>query len=161
MPMTEVWFYHLEKSPMTQVLPDLLDKVVARGWKAYVHGAAAEGHEPESHGDDTIAALNSHLWSYDPTTFLAHGTEDGAFPERQPILLGSSGGMVNAPDVYLSVAPVDPPDISGLKRCLIVFEGIDDDHVGWARGLWKTMKTQGHALAYWKQTDEGRWEKVQ
>ena len=149
--MTEVWFYHLEKSPLTQVLPDLLDKVVSRGWKAYVHG----------HEEDKIAALNSHLWAYDPTSFLAHGTEDAAFAERQPVLLGTSGGMVNAPDVYLSVSPVDPPDISGLKRCLIVFEGIDDDHVGWARGLWKQLKVGGHGLAYWKQTDEGRWEKVQ
>ena len=149
--MTEIWFYHLEKSPLTQVLPDLLDKVVGRGWKAYVHG----------HEEDKIAALNSHLWMYDPATFLAHGTEDAAFPERQPVLLGASGGMGNAPDVYLSVAPVVLPDISGLKRCLIVFEGIDDDHVGWARGLWKQLKTEGHVLAYWKQTDEGRWEKVQ
>ncbi len=154
--MTEVWFYHLEKTPMPQVVPDLLEKVVGRGWKAYVHGAS-----PQSHGDDTIASLNAHLWAYDPAAFLAHGVEDGPFPERQPVLLGSSGNLVNGADVYMSVAPVGPPDISGLKRCLIVFEGIDDDHVGWARGLWKQLKTEGHALAYWKQTDEGRWEKVQ
>jgi DNA polymerase-3 subunit chi len=154
--MTEVWFYHLEKSPLTQVLPDLLDKVVARGWRAYVHGRAVEGHE-----DDKIAALNAHLWTFDPASFLAHGVESGAFPERQPVLLGSSGDMINGADVYLSVAPVDMPDVSKLKRCLIVFEGIDDDHVGWARGLWKQLKAGGHALAYWKQTDEGRWEKVQ
>ena len=150
--MTEIWFYHLETSPLTQVLPDLLDKVSSRGWKAYVHG----GHE-----DDTIASLNSHLWAYDPAAFLAHGVEGGAFPERQPVLLGASGDMVNAPDVYVSVAPVDMPDVSGLKRCLIVFEGLDDGHVGWARGLWKQLKSEGHTLAYWKQTDEGRWEKVQ
>ena len=149
--MTEVWFYHLERSPLTQVLPDLLEKVTSRGWKAYVHG----------HEDDKIASLNSHLWAYDPVSFLAHGSEDGAFPERQPVLLGSSGAMVNGADVYLSVAPVDLPDISGTQRCLIVFEGIDDDHVGWARGLWKQLKADGHSLAYWKQTDEGRWEKVQ
>ena len=149
--MTEVWFYHLERSPLTQVLPDLLDKVTSRGWKAYVHG----------HEDDKIAALNSHLWAFDPASFLAHGTEDGAYPERQPILLGSSGAMANTPDVYLSVSPVEPPDISAMKRCLVVFEGIDDDHVGWARALWKQLKTAGHSLAYWKQTDEGRWEKVQ
>jgi DNA polymerase-3 subunit chi len=150
--MTEVSFYHLERSPMTQVVPDLLDKVTGRGWKAYVHCR---------HEDDTITSLNAHLWAFDPASFLAHGVEDGAFAERQPVLLGSSGGMLNAPDVYLSVAPVDLPDISALKRCLIVFEGIDDDHVGWARGLWKQLKADGHALAYWKQTDEGRWEKVQ
>ncbi len=149
--MTEVWFYHLERSPLTQVLPDLLEKVTSRGWKAYVHG----------HEDDKIAALNSHLWAYDPASFLAHGTEDGPFPERQPVLLGASGAMANTPDVYLSVSPVEPPDLAGLERCLIVFEGIDDDHVGWARGLWKQLKAGGHTLAYWKQTDEGRWEKVQ
>jgi len=155
--MTEVWFYHLEKTPMPQVVPDLLEKVVGRGWKAYVHARPAQG----SHEDDTIASLNAHLWAYDPTAFLAHGVEDGAFPERQPVLLGSSGNLVNGAEVYMSVAPVGLPDISGLARCLIVFEGIDDDHVGWARGLWKQLKTEGHALAYWKQTDEGRWEKVQ
>jgi len=154
--MTEVWFYHLERSPLTQVVPDLLDKVVSRGWKAYVHGKAPEGHE-----DDTIAALNSQLWTYAPDSFLAHGVEDQPFAERQPVLLGASGGMANGADVYLSVAPVGLPDISGLKRCLIVFAGADDDHVGWARGLWKQLKTDGHTLAYWKQTDEGRWEKVQ
>jgi DNA polymerase-3 subunit chi len=152
--MTEVWFYHLERSPLSQVVPDLLDKVASRGWKAYVHGRG--GHE-----DDTIASLNSQLWAFDPASFLAHGTEEGAFPERQPVLLGSSGAMVNGADVYMSVAPVDLPDVSGTKRCLIVFEGIDDAHVGWARGLWKQLKADGHALAYWKQTDEGRWEKVQ
>ena len=155
--MTEVWFYHLEKTPMPQVVPDLLEKVVGRGWRAYVHGRPAEG----SHQDDTIASLNSHLWAYDPMSFLAHGVEDAAFAERQPVLLGSSGKMVNGAQVYMSVAPVDVPDISALARCLIVFEGIDDDHVGWARGLWKQLKTEGHTLAYWKQTDEGRWEKVQ
>ncbi len=155
--MTEVWFYHLEKSSMPQVVPDLLEKVVGRGWKAYVHARPAEG----SLKDDTIASLNAHLWAYEPSAFLAHGVEDGPFPERQPVLLGSSGNLINGAEVYMSVAPITLPDISGLARCLIVFEGIDDDHVGWARGLWKQLKTEGHALAYWKQTDEGRWEKVQ
>ena len=151
MPMTEVWFYHLEKTSLEQALPDLLEKVASRGWKAYVH----------CHEDDKIAALNSHLWAYDPASFLAHGVEGSSFSERQPVLLGSGGDMANAPDVYVSVSQVALPNISGLKRGLVVFEGIDEDHVGWARGLWKELKTDGHDLAYWKQTDEGRWEKVQ
>lgn len=153
--MTEVWFYHLEKTPLEQVLPDLLEKVTGRGWRAYVHGGKG-GHE-----DDKIASLNQHLWAYEPASFLAHGLEGDEYDARQPVLLGSSGGMVNAADVYLSVAPVDPPPLDGLKRCLIVFEGIDAEHVAWARGLWKQLKADKHDLAYWKQTDEGRWEKVQ
>lgn len=152
--MTEVWFYHLEKTSLEAALPELLEKVGGRGWKAYVHGA--DGPQ-----DDKIRRLNQHLWTYDAAAFLAHGVEDEDFADRQPVLLGSSGDMKNAPDVYLSVSPLDLPDISGLTRCLIVFEGIDDDHVAWARGLWKTLKGQKHDLAYWKQNDEGRWEKVQ
>ncbi|MGZ3297856.1 MAG: DNA polymerase III subunit chi [Asticcacaulis sp.] len=159
--MTEVWFYHLEKTALEQALPDLLEKVVGRGWRAYVHGGPSFSSESGGHEADKIASLNQHLWAYQPASFLAHGVEGEGFEDRQPILLGASGGMANAPDVYLSVAPVDPPDISGMKRCLIVFEGIDADHVNWARGLWKRLKGEAHDLAYWKQTDEGRWEKVQ
>ncbi|MEI9905808.1 MAG: hypothetical protein WDN06_19175 [Asticcacaulis sp.] len=48
-----------------------------------------------------------------------------------------------------------------MQRCLIVFEGGDDIHLGWARAQWKSLKAQGASLAYWKQNGQGRWEKVQ
>lgn len=149
--MPEYWFYHLERTPMEQVLPDLLEKVVARGWKAYVHG----------HEDDRIEALDRQLWTYQPASFLAHGCEGDELDAAQPVLLGASGRMSNAPDVYLSVAPVDLPDVDGLQRCLIVFEGDDDAHLAWARAQWKELKAKGSNLAYWRQDERGRWEKVQ
>lgn len=153
--MPEIWFYHLEQTPLEQALPDLLEKVVARGWKAYVHFASS-GLE-----DDKIQALDNHLWTYNPASFLAHGREGDELATMQPILLGASGELANAPDVYLSVAPVDLPDIDGLQRCLVVFEGADEDHLTWARARWKSLKAQGANLAYWKQNGQGRWEKVQ
>ena len=153
--MPDVWFYHLEQTPLEQALPDLLEKVVARGWKAYVHFGSG-GLE-----DDKIQALDHHLWTYDPASFLAHGREGGEDDARQPVLLGTSGGMANRPDVYLSVAPVGLPDVDGLQRCLIVFEGADEAHLGWARAQWKALKERGFGLAYWKQNERGRWEKIQ
>lgn len=149
--MTDIWFYHLERTSLEQALPDLLEKVASRGWRAYVHGLE----------EDTIAALDSHLWAYNPQSFLAHGREDAEFAGRQPILLGTSGRMANAPQVYLSVAPAEIPVLDGLERALIVFEGADADHLGWARAQWKRMKGEGLSLAYWKQNDDGRWEKIQ
>ena len=149
--MTDVWFYHLEGTTLEQALPDLLEKVAGRGWRAYVHGLE----------DDTITELDSRLWTYSPTSFLAHGRETNEFADRQPILLGTSGKMANAPQVYLSVAPVTPPAFDGLERALIVFEGNNEDHLSWARAQWKTMKAEGRSLAYWKQNDLGRWEKMQ
>jgi DNA polymerase III subunit chi len=149
--MPDIWFYHLETTPLDQALPELLEKVAQKGWRAYVHG----------HEDDKIAALNDRLWSYRPETFLAHGREGDDLEGHQPILLGASGRMANKPQVYLSVSPTDLPDVSGLERCLIVFDGNDTEHLNWARAQWKTLKAAGSDLAYWKQNDRGRWEKVQ
>jgi len=149
--MPEIFFYHLERTPMMQALPDLLEKVVQRGWRAYVHGGE----------DDMVEALNAHLWTYSAPSFLAHGVEGDDLAPRQPVLLGTSGHMVNGADCYLSVSPVDMPDVSGTTRCLIVFEGHDDAHLTWARAAWKRLKGQGADLAYWKQNERGKWERAQ
>ena len=37
----EIWFYHLERSTLDQVLPGLLEKTLQRGWRALVRGAVA------------------------------------------------------------------------------------------------------------------------
>ncbi|MGN6425017.1 MAG: DNA polymerase III subunit chi [Asticcacaulis sp.] len=150
----EFWFYHLESRSLAQTLPELLERTLQRGWRAYVHGA----------DDERLEALNAHLWTYAPASFLAHGLESEPNAAQQPVLLGDSGSLSNAPDVYLSVAPVNLPDsgaMASLQRCLIVFEGGDDGHLGWARSLWKQLKGEGRKLAYWKQNDNGRWEKMQ
>jgi DNA polymerase-3 subunit chi len=150
----DFWFYHLETRTLVQTLPDLLDKTLQRGWRAYVHGA----------DDDALEILNAHLWTYAPASFLAHGLESEPNAAQQPVLLGASGGLGNTPDLYMSIAPVNLPDLAAmasLQRCLIVFEGGDEQHLGWARALWKRLKGEGLSLAYWKQNDNGRWEKIQ
>jgi len=52
----EVWFYHLERTSLDQVLPELLEKTLARGWKAVVRAGANE----------RIEHLDGWLWSYRP-----------------------------------------------------------------------------------------------
>ena len=34
--MTEVLFYHLQRAPLERVLPELLERSLARGWRAVV-----------------------------------------------------------------------------------------------------------------------------
>ena len=37
----EVWFYHLERTALEQALPDLLEKTLAKGWRAVVRATTA------------------------------------------------------------------------------------------------------------------------
>ncbi|MDC7681670.1 DNA polymerase III subunit chi [Asticcacaulis sp. BYS171W] len=147
--MTQVWFYHLERTPLKAALPDLLDKTLQKGWRAYVLG---EG--------EALADLDQHLWAWREETFLAHGLESEPHAERQPVLLGASGERANAAEVLFSVSAMNLPDLSVYQRCLILFEGQDEAHLSWARAQWKTLKAASADLAYWKQNDNGRWERM-
>jgi len=62
-PPGEIVFYHLERTPLDKALPQLLEKVVGRGWKAVV----------ETGTPDRLAALDTALWTYADDNFLAHG----------------------------------------------------------------------------------------
>ena len=61
--MTEVWFYHLERTGLDQALPELLEKTLQRGWKAIVRSREA----------DRVEHLDGWLWSYrDEGVFHEH-----------------------------------------------------------------------------------------
>jgi len=40
-----------------------------------------------------------------------------------------------------------------------MFDGHDQSQLDAARAQWKTLKAGGHALTYWQQTPDRRWEK--
>jgi DNA polymerase-3 subunit chi len=148
--VVDIWFYQLSVTGLDSALPELLEKVVENGWRAYVHG----------HDQDIILQLDTHLWTYRPNSFMAHGVEGDEFPAHQPILLGTSGEMINGPDVYISIAPLDWPQMDTLKRALIIFDGKDEEHLGWARTAWKRLKAADYPLAYWQQDERRKWSKT-
>src|SRR5262249_31885689 len=80
--MTEGLFYHLDGQRVEAVLPPLLEKSLARGWRAAVQTAS----------DDRIDSLDAHLWTYREDSFLPHGTDRDNAAASQPILLTSSDG---------------------------------------------------------------------
>src|SRR5687768_73433 len=62
--MPEVLFYHLERTTLEKALPDLLLRTLARGWRAVLKVGS----------DERLEALNAHLWSFDDSSFLPHGS---------------------------------------------------------------------------------------
>ena len=146
----EIWFYHLERSTLDQVLPGLLEKTRERGWRALVRTA----------DERLLDDLDERLWTYRDDSFLAHGRASEPEAARQPILLTETGENPNGAQALFIVDDAELGDTEGFDRCFIIFDGRDEAALAAARVRWKTLKEAGAELAYWKQSPEGRWEKA-
>lgn len=147
--MTEVLFYHLQNAPLEQVLPQLLERSLERGWRAVVRAG----------GPERLDALNSVLWTYSDDSFLPHGTKDDGPPALEPVFLTVEDGNPNGANVLFVVDGAAPGDIGPYERCVLMFDGRDEAALAAAREHWKTLKAEGHDATYWQQSDQGRWEK--
>lgn len=146
---SELWFYHLTHWPLERALPPLLEKTLERGWRALVRVGSPE----------RLAHLDQHLWTWREESFLAHGTEEEAGPEGQPILLTLSDANVNRADVQFAVDGALPVDLAAFARTILVFDGRNEDAVAAAREEWRKAKGADIAVSYWQQTDAGGFEK--
>ncbi len=142
----EVWFYHLERAGLEDVLPDLLEKTLARGWKALVWS-----RDPER-----LARLDERLWTWRDDSFLPHGLAHEPLAERQPILLSVTLEPVNGA-AALFVIDGDPGDLARFERSVIVFDGRDEEELAQARILWTRYRGQGHETQYWRQNETRGW----
>jgi DNA polymerase-3 subunit chi len=145
----EVWFYHLEQTALDQALPDLLEKTLARGWRALVRSPSPA----------RLKHLDAWLWTYRDDAFLAHGMADEEEAQRQPILLTGDADNPNRAQAVFLLGDAEPGTLDAFERCIVMFDGRDDQAVAKARGRWKAIKAAGHPASYWRQSDAGRWEK--
>jgi len=145
----EVWFYHLEGSGLDQVLPGLLEKTLARGWKALLRTA-----DPLR-----IEHLDGFLWTYRDDSFLPHGVDGEPHAGRQPVLITAGEGNPNGAEVVFLLDGAAPGDLKGFARCVLLFDGRDESAVQAARARWREVKAAGLPGSYWRQSERGSWEK--
>ena len=151
--MSEALFYHLERRSLEDVLPGLLEKSLARGWRALVKTDSSERAE----------ALDSLLWTYDDESFLAHGQAGDGDAARQPVFISTLDDNPNGAQI-LFCAATGPGDwasasLSTLARVVMLFDGRDPALLEQARAAWKSAKAAGHDVTYWKESPSGKFEK--
>lgn len=146
----EVWFYHLERSSLDQVLPELLEKTLQKGWKALVRT-----REPER-----LEHLDGWLWSWRDDSFLPHGTADEPLAARQPVLLTTKTENLNGAQALFLIDGAEAGDLSPYERCILLFDGRDETALAEARGRWKSFKAEGLPVSYWRQGETRGWEKI-
>jgi DNA polymerase-3 subunit chi len=145
----EVWFYHLERTSLDQALPELLEKTLARGWRALVRGASRE----------RVEHLDGWLWSYRDDSFLPHGVAGEALAERQPILITTELENPNGADALFLVDGAEPGALAAFARVVLLFDGRDAAAVAAARGRWPAFRAAGCSVSYWRQGETGGWRK--
>ncbi len=144
----EVLFYHLQRQPLEQVLPKLLEVTLSRGWRAIV----------QTGSEERAAALNAHLWNFRDDAFLPHGNAADGDADMQPIYLTHTPENPNGANVLFLVDGAAVEGVDGYDRTVLMYDGGDEMAVDAARRDWKQVKDAGFDCTYWQQTPEGRWE---
>jgi len=148
--LSEIAFYHLTKSRLEEALPRLLEKVLEAGKRAVVRGT-----DPER-----IEHLARVLWTYEPDSFLPHGTRRDGFAERQPVWLTTEVENPNGAQVLVLVHGAGHEGVEGFERVVDLFDGNDPEQLEAARARWRAARAAGHALAYWREDEHGRWRRA-
>jgi DNA polymerase-3 subunit chi len=150
--MTETLFYHLERRSLEDILPGLVEKSLARGWRAAIKTDSSERSD----------ALDSLLWTYDDQSFLAHAQLGDGEAAGQPVLISVEEGNPNSAQIFFYVGGALPGDwksLSDLARVVLMFDGRDGTALAAARGAWKDATAAGHDVTYWKESPSGKFEK--
>lgn len=145
--MGNALFYHLTRSPAESLLPGLIGKALAAGWRVELRGT--------DHA--RMDRLDLHLWNGDG--FLPHGLAGGPHDGRQPVLLTVAGQeALNRPACLMALdgAGVAPAECGALERACIIFDGGDAAATDRARDQWRVLTGAGIAAEYWAE-DGGRW----
>jgi DNA polymerase-3 subunit chi len=145
--MAEVLFYQLDLRPLERVLPDLLQRTLARGWRAVVKIGS----------DERLEALNGHLWSYEEASFLPHGAAADGHADEQPIFLTTGDDNPNGATVRFLVDGAEGDEFGAYARTVFLFDGVDPEAVARAREAWKKARATGHSATFWRQDANGRW----
>ena len=146
-PMTEVRFYHLQRTTLEAALPQMLEKTLQRGQRAVVMAGSPERAE----------ALTLALWTQDERSFLPHGSARDGRPERQPIWITAEDENPNEAQVLFLSDGARAADLSAYDLCAELFDGNDETAVAAARDRWLEYKSAGLTLIYYQQDDRGRW----
>lgn len=147
----ETLFYHLTTRPLEAALPELLEKTLARGWRAVLRARSPE----------RVARLNGWLWTWREDSFLPHGTAEDGHAARQPIYLTARDEAPNDPQVLFLVDGADwtEGEHVRLARVVVLFDGNDPEAVEIARGQFRRAVDAGARATYWAQTPQGGWAK--
>jgi DNA polymerase-3 subunit chi len=146
-----VRFHHLERRRVDEALPGILEHAVEEGRRVIVRASS----------EDMAAALNERLWTYEDASFLPHGAAGDGDPMTQPIFLTSDIDNPNGATMLVRLSGAEAAEgDEAFDLALLLFDGRDEASLAHARAEWRRLKDEGRAISYWRESDEGGWERA-
>jgi DNA polymerase-3 subunit chi len=147
----EFRFHHLERRRVDQALPPLLERAYDEGRRVIVRAPSRE----------LVEALKDRLWTYDDASFLPHGAAGDGDPMSQPIFLTAKVENPNAATMLVLLTGAETsPDDDAFEPVVRLFDGRDGEAVAEARREWKRLQDEGRFLSYWREGEDGGWERA-
>ena len=142
-------FRNLAGRPLELLVAHLAAEYLDMGTKVLIRAPTAE----------RIKALDQALWTFDPASFLPHGTEESGRAEGQPVLLTTGEGNLNGATALLLVDHTVAPDDPDWHSVDYIFERNDPTAREAARQQWRIWKEQGQEPVYWQAEAQG-WQRA-
>lgn len=145
--MTDIRFYHMQQKKLEQALPEILAKALERQYRVVIKAGNAE----------CLELLDKALWTFQPESFLPHGSAKDSRAEEHPVWLTTEDENPNQANMLVLAGGAASENFSGVDLCCEFIDGNDEAAVLAAREHWKSYKSAGHTLAYFQQDDDGKW----
>lgn len=156
----EVIFYQLTNAHFEKLLVQLVQKSLNQNWRV----------EIRFNSTSKLESFDSFLWSFTNDSFLAHGSMEDPFPEKQPILLSldnmdnssyldeNTKQSVNGAQVFFCVSGATAPQPENYDKIIIIFYNDQGEEYQKIRQQWRLYKEKQCKLKYWAQQPNGKWE---
>ncbi|WP_109806625.1 DNA polymerase III subunit chi [Sphingosinithalassobacter portus] len=143
----QVDFYHLTRSPIDRVLPQIATRILSDGGRLLIVADA-----------QTIRTrLDASLWTWSAESFLPHAQTGRGDDSLQPVLIAGAIGQANGARNVALADGMWRDEALDFDRA---FHFFDEDQITQARAAWKGLAGRdGVERRYWKQTDTG-WEQA-
>ena len=147
--MSEVFFYHLNKTKLEIALPKILERALSEKWSIEIRTSA----------NTNLDEISNAIWRGPEESFLPHCLEDHEDLQDYPIVLCKSP-LKDWRDCLIVVGQADRKEneVKNYKLICLIFDAKIEAELSKARKSWKKLSEEGINTAYWAE-DKGRWVK--
>lgn len=135
-----------DTTPLEKVLPQLLSKAYEQGLRAVVLAPDA----------GIMEMLNQALWTYNPGSFLPHGSANDSNPEAQPVYITTAEENPNNADMLVLAGSPVSAFAESFSQCVELWDGVGESELPFSQRAAR-YQPLGFTVKAWQQDAKGAW----